>query len=75
MKSLSSECEQDDHLYVGLHGLSRGDEVVVAAVDLELPPRSGGVRNTGSELFRIFRDQLVVDAILEGTQDDDGSGN
>jgi hypothetical protein len=33
------------------------------------------VRNTGSELFRIFRDQLVVDTILEGTQDDDGSGN
>ena len=33
-------------LYVGLHGLAGLDEVVVAAVDLELPSRSGGVGNT-----------------------------
>ena len=33
-------------LYVGLHGLAGLHEVVVAAVDLELSARSGGVRNT-----------------------------
>ena len=36
-------------------------------------PRACGVRNTGSEWLRILRDQIIVDSVLQGSEDDNGS--
>ena len=35
-------------------------------------PGSGGVRNAGAEGLRVLGYKVVVDSVLERTQDDDG---
>ena len=62
------------YLNVSLHGFSRGYEVVVPAVDLELPPGPGGVRDAGAELLGVLRDELVVYSVLEGPENDHRPG-
>ena len=61
-------------LNVSLHGLSRFNKVVVATIDLKLTARSRRMWNTGTETVRVFRDELVVNAVLQGAQDDHGAG-
>ena len=60
-------------LDIWLHLFSRFDEMVVSAIDLELSPRSGSMRNTRPEAFRVFGNELIVDPILEGAKNDHGS--
>jgi len=55
------------HLFPGCH------EVVVALVHLVVPLRSRRVRDAASELVGEFGDEVVVDAVLQRAQDDDGS--
>ena len=47
--------------------------MVVSAIDLELSSRPGSMRNTRPKAFRVFGNELIVDPILEGAKDDDGS--
>ena len=61
-------------LDVRLHLLDAGHEVVVPAVHLVLPARPGGVRDAGAEILRELSHQIVIDPVLDGTEDDDGPG-
>ena len=61
-------------LDVSLHLLDAGDEVIVSTIHLVLSLRSGGVGHAGAESVRELSHQVVVDPVLQWSQDDDRSG-
>ncbi len=48
--------------------------MVVPPVDLVVPPGPGGVRDAGAEPGRELAHQVIVQAVLQRAQDDDGAG-
>ncbi len=50
------------------------NEVVVPSVDLVVPPLPGGVGHAGAEPRRELPHEVVVEAVLQRPQDDDGPG-
>ena len=61
-------------LNVGLHGGSAGHEVIVPAVHLVLPPGPGGVGDAGTEVLRELSHQIIIDPVLQRTENDDWPG-
>ena len=58
--------------HVILHLLLR-DKVIISAIDLMRTGMARGVRDTATETIRLTVDQLVINAILQGSQNDDRS--
>ena len=60
-------------LNISLHGLPRLNKMVIATIDLKLSSRSRRMWNTRAETVRVFRDELVINTVLQGAQDDHGA--
>ena len=61
-------------LDVRLHLLDAGDEVVVPPVHLILPACPGGVGDAGTEVLRELSHQIIIDPVLQRTENDDRPG-
>ncbi len=49
-------------------------EMVISSMDLVLPPGPGGVGHAGAESRRELAHEVVIQAVLERTQDDHRTG-
>ena len=61
-------------LNVSLHLLDARHEVIISPVHLILSLRSGGVGDAGTKPLRELSHQVVIDPVLQGSEDDDRSG-
>ena len=61
-------------LNVCLHLVNAGHEVIVTTIHFVLSLRSGGVWDAGPEPVGKLSHEVVIDPVLHGAEDDDGSG-
>lgn len=61
-------------LNILLHLFSGDDEVVILSIHLIITPRPGGVWHAGTKLVWKFRDEVVINSVLRGPQDDHRPG-
>lgn len=61
-------------LNVSLHLLDARHEVIISPIHLILPLRSGGVRDAGTKSLGELSHQVIIDPVLQGSEDDDRSG-
>ena len=60
-------------LDVRLHLVNARHKVIISTIHFILPLRSGGVGDTGAEPVGELPHEVVIDSVLHGSEDDDGS--